>query len=40
MINAERLTVKAAEALNEALSLARRNGNPPGAGERERARAS
>ena len=28
MINAERLTVKAGEALNEAVSLARRNGNP------------
>jgi ATP-dependent Clp protease ATP-binding subunit ClpB len=28
MINAERLTVKAAEALNESVTLARRNGNP------------
>src|SRR4051812_43433860 len=28
MINAERLTVKAGEALNEAVTLARRNGNP------------
>ncbi|HEX6536773.1 MAG TPA: AAA family ATPase, partial [Gemmatimonadaceae bacterium] len=28
MINPDRLTVKAAEALNEALGLARRNGNP------------
>ncbi len=28
MISSDRLTVKAAEALNEALSLARRNGNP------------
>jgi ATP-dependent Clp protease ATP-binding subunit ClpB len=28
MINPDRLTVKASEALNEALSLARRNGNP------------
>ncbi|MDB4907592.1 MAG: ATP-dependent chaperone ClpB [Gemmatimonadetes bacterium] len=28
MINADRLTVKAAEAFNDALSLARRNGNP------------
>ncbi|HEY9450846.1 MAG TPA: ATP-dependent chaperone ClpB [Gemmatimonadaceae bacterium] len=28
MINPDRLTVKAAEALNEALSIARRNGNP------------
>src|SRR6476620_4493569 len=28
MINPEKLTVKAGEALNEAISLARRNGNP------------
>ena len=28
MINADRLTVKAAEAFNEALAMARRNGNP------------
>ena len=28
MINPERLTVKSAEALNEALAEARRNGNP------------
>src|SRR5437763_14617794 len=28
MINAERLTVKAGEALNESVNLARRNGNP------------
>src|SRR5256714_1865051 len=28
MINAERLTVKAGEALNESVTLARRNGNP------------
>jgi len=28
MINAERLTVKAGEALNDAVTLARRNGNP------------
>ena len=28
MINADRLTVKSAEALNEAISLARRAGNP------------
>jgi len=28
MINADRLTVKSSEALNDALSLARRNGNP------------
>ena len=28
MINADRLTVKAAEALNESISLARENGNP------------
>src|SRR5690242_2796442 len=28
MINPERLTVKAGEALNEAVTLARRNGNP------------
>src|SRR6478672_13525986 len=28
MINPERLTVKAGEALNDAVSLARRNGNP------------
>ncbi len=28
MINSDRLTVKSAEALNEALALARRNGNP------------
>ena len=28
MINPDRLTVKAGEALNEALGIARRNGNP------------
>ena len=28
MINSEKLTVKAGEALNEAANLARRNGNP------------
>ena len=28
MINPERLTVKAGEALNDAVNLARRNGNP------------
>ena len=28
MINSDRLTVKSTEALNDALSLARRNGNP------------
>ena len=28
MINADRLTVKAAEAFNEAIAMARRNGNP------------
>ena len=28
MINPDRLTVKSTEALNEALALARRNGNP------------
>ena len=28
MINADRLTVKSAEALNEAIALARRAGNP------------
>ena len=28
MINADRLTVKSAEALNDALGIARRNGNP------------
>ena len=28
MINSDRLTVKAAEALNEALAIARRTGNP------------
>ncbi|HEY4130971.1 MAG TPA: Clp protease N-terminal domain-containing protein, partial [Gemmatimonadaceae bacterium] len=28
MINPEKLTVKAGEALNEAVNLARRNGNP------------
>ena len=28
MLNADRLTVKAAEAFNESLSLARANGNP------------
>ena len=28
MINPDRLTVKATEALNDALAMARRNGNP------------